>query len=225
MGQTDAPPPSFPACLHPTGGSLPHCPSGLPGVLDTRPICVLTQTRHSACWALGSGHWLQGGTLGLQAGGARGSLPALSVSRRGTGSSLYRPRPEMPLHQVGTLRLGPSSAESGRASPSEQLGSGLRALAQEPAEHMPRVAAPSFFNSSIPVKPEDFAQPHGKKHLSAGSFPMHLLAFWVSVHMATFPYLPSGQSTHTPRHEVSAASTPGRPPASGQKLPHNYEVL
>lgn len=102
--------------------------------------------------------------------------------------------------------------------PSEQLGLGLRALAQEPAEHMPRVAAPSFFNSSIPVKPEDFAQPHGKKHLSAGSFPMHLLAFWVSVRMATFPYLPSGQSTHTPRREVSAASTPGQPPASGQKL-------
>lgn len=161
----------------------------------------------------------------LQARGARGSLPALSVSRRGTGSGLCRPRPKTPLRHLGTLRLSPSSAESGRASPSEQLGSGLRALAQELAEHMPRVAAPSFFYSSIPVKPEDFAQPHSKKHLFAGSFPVHLLAFRVSVRMATFPYLPSGQSTHTPRQEVSAASAPGRPPASGQKLPHNYEVL
>lgn len=51
-----------------------------------------------------------------------------------------------------------------------------------------------FFYIPIPTNPKDFAQPDGEKPFCADSFQMHWLACWVSVHLATFPYLTSGHN-------------------------------
>lgn len=114
----------------------------LPGILDTGPICVLTQTRHSTCWALGSGHWLQAGPSGAAGRRSQGLITStfripeghwLQPVQTQTGNATPPLRNSATRPLICRIGQGVSLRAVGVRAPCSSSGAGRG------------VAAPSFF--------------------------------------------------------------------------------